>query len=111
MATLDPNKAWAEGMKQPEFEIDFLRRNPTADSIPNLNEWLGRSAEQYHGIDPFNPEELILDDVTAHENDKKPKEAEKKVYNCKGCKQEFEYPIARYQHEKKCAVLLVEASL
>ena len=111
MATLDANKAWAIDVAPADFEAEFTRRNPTADSIPNQDEWLCRPAEQYHGIDPFNPEELILDDVTAHENDQKAKEAEKPMFNCKGCRREFEYAIARYQHEKKCKVLLVEASL
>ena len=112
MATLDPNKAWAEDIQtQNEFEIAFMQRNPRADSIPNVDEWLGRPAPEYHGVDGVNLEDLIIDDAEANRIDNAPKEPEKKVYNCKGCKQEFEYPIARYQHEKRCKTLLAEASL
>lgn len=109
MATLDPEKAWAEEYRdQMLFEAEFQRRNPLADSIPKVNEWLGRPAPKYHGIDGVNLEDLKIDDTIPHPNKK---DAEPKVFACKGCKREFEYPIARYQHEKKCDVLLVEKSL
>ena len=109
MATLDPEKAWAEDYKdQSLFETEFQRRNPLADTIPSVGEWLNRPAPKYHGIDGVKPEDYKIDDTQPHPEKK---EAEPKVFKCKGCKREFEYAIARYQHEKKCDVLLVEKSL
>jgi hypothetical protein len=110
MATLDPEKEWAKDYKsQIEFEAEFQRRNPLADSIPKVDEWLGRPAPKYAGIDGINLEDLKIDDTIPHPEKKG--EAKKKVFACKGCKREFEYGIAKYQHEKKCEVLLAEKSL
>ncbi len=98
------SKEWAEGLEQNEFIIEFLKRFPySSDCIPYGKEWVTKEPSKYHGIDPVNPELIILEDKPERKRDTG-------ILYCRGCKREFKHErgnvLARGAHERYCKVLL-----
>jgi hypothetical protein len=98
------SREWAVGMPQQEFNIEFRRRNPESDVIPDVRTWTQSFEVEQRGIDPFELENMILEQKV------KPKEIKKEIPFCPGCKREFDHPkgakLARAAHMKHCKVLL-----
>jgi len=105
-------KKWAKGMDQAMFECEFLRRNPRADSVPQVDEWIGRPVTTYHGINPPLTSDMEVNDETAWKADKlkdeKRKNAEKE-HVCRGCGRTFgvgpKKRIGWIAHERKCKLM------
>lgn len=53
---------WAKGLKQPEFEREFRRRNPNSDVIPDAKEWANQKPHEPRGIDAIKPESYVVGD-------------------------------------------------
>lgn len=103
--TIPEHKQWAINLTQEEFFHEFMRRNPTADSIPLKDEWLGiPPTPPSRCIDPVNPEDMEPDEPPKeHVKDKSPKG----LY-CRGhgCDRTFTHQIGRISHERRCKFAL-----
>jgi hypothetical protein len=105
MQVIHESKQWANGLTQEEFTKEFQRRYPRSDSVPDLRKWLYRDIPRYHGINPFNLEQMESQD------NKRPERKEPEEIVCKGCGKEFtakgNMKLAhRKLHEKRCKKLL-----
>jgi len=116
-------RQWAVGMSQIEFEREWQKKNPFADVIPDVNEWLNHQHPQSRLIEPFNFESMDLtgegkvaekpkveEKPTPTEvksnRDKLVERLSKKTFHCRGCNREFNYKVAWVGHEKYCKSLM-----
>lgn len=102
ISDVDSDKQWAWDIKEQEdFEREFVRRNPLADTIPVRAEWIRRKGVKGNGINRFNPDELVMEQVGEK------KEAVGKNWDCPGCGKEFtKNHIGRRKHMQHCKEFL-----
>jgi len=102
------DKEWAVGMKQEEFEHEFIRRHPHSDYIPELQAFLDfePNKKRYE----WKP---AIDVEAGNDHLRKPeefKQEEKPVggkrttsmYTCPSCGKETKSFIGNYQHRLRC---------
>jgi len=111
-----PEREWAVGMTQAQFEAEFTIRNPKADTTPDVREWLAdEGIYPYPTVENFSPEmcnpEMDGRDRDAVMNEKieeiPPERREKEVMVC-ACGRKFiavsngSRPIGMISHQRKC---------
>lgn len=96
---MQTDRSWAAGLKQADFEHEYLQRFPFSDVIPNGEEWSKGSDPVYHGISGVKPETYEMQDGPVKTVDVTPK-----VYTCRGCGREFNHHLGRTAHERSCKV-------
>jgi len=106
---INPDKAWADGMNQEEFEISYRRRHGAVDCIPSVDEWLYRPNPQYRGIDPVKPSDLLTDDMQESlkkEKDERVAETQRKEEagecKCSGCGKVCKSMFGLKAHQRHC---------
>ena len=60
------NKVWAVDMTQTEFNLEYERRNPTSDVIPDVTRYLYPLPVEDRSITPMSPEEYEEDGPAGH---------------------------------------------
>lgn len=109
---MDTDRSWALGMPQEQFNVEFERKFPNADVIPDVELWLSSGEPVYHGISPVNDKDFITEVVGEKAvNDDEPQKLEARIkqpgkFKCRGCHEPFDYHINRWNHEKKCQKVL-----
>lgn len=106
------DREWARGLTQEQFNIEYERRFPSADVIPDLNFWLSSGEPTYHGIDPVLDKDYITE-VVGEVKDSEgpdlklpPKIKQPGKFVCEGCGEKFDYHIVRWRHMKTCQHIL-----
>lgn len=105
------DRQWAAGLSQKEFDKELLNRNAKCDVFPLVANYINVGKSVNRGMDPINPEEMVLE--IAEPNKKQREEAEKlkgkevvmpqqKMFNCKFCDREIKSKVAITNHEKAC---------
>ena len=54
------DREWATGMTQAQFEVEFVKRNPYSDVVPDVMEWIVRKEPEPRGIDAIPPDGFVV---------------------------------------------------
>jgi len=109
---MDADRSWAVGMSQAQFNVEFERKFPSADVIPDVEFWSTSGEPVYHGISPVNDKDFITEVVGKKAvSEGEPEKLEAKIkqpgkFKCRGCNEPFDYHIVRWRHEKTCQKVL-----
>ncbi len=106
--TINPDRAWAEGLNQQEFEREYHRRYGQVDTMPLGSEWIYKTEGKYRTINLPTPEDYTDDRMESEAKVKRDAaEAKKKAgYICKGCGKETKANIGLIAHQKACKLYL-----
>ena len=101
-AKIIPERLWAWDISEEDFPVMFKNRFPKSDVLPTRTKYLLYRLPKQRGIDAFNEENIVPDEVL-----KKEAEIENQNWDCKGCGREFESNhIGRRSHVSKCKGML-----
>lgn len=106
------DREWARDMSQEQFNVEYERKFPSADVIPDVTLWVNSGEPVYHGISPVTDADFVTEVVGQKvAPDGEPQKLEARIkqpgmFVCRGCGDKFDYPIVRWNHEKKCQKVL-----
>jgi hypothetical protein len=109
-----PGREWAVGLTQGEFDVEYIRRHPTSDIIPDVATWPFMPEPEYNGVSPVLPEDYVSGPTEVAGIKAAPPpasaEAEKPPLVCPGCHMEFKWgrgaKMLWTNHVKKCKAAL-----
>jgi len=110
---VEEGKVWAVDMTQNEFNIEYERRHPACDVIPDVIMYLHPPVQEDRSMTPMNPEEYEEDGPAGHVPEVKEVSAD--VFTCPGCgylaKEKFYKSgkpmlIGIKAHMRKCKVVI-----
>ena len=55
-------KEWVKGLTQQQFDVEYMKRNPYADVIPDVNEWIIKEETEQRGVGYIQPEAHVIGD-------------------------------------------------
>ena len=104
---VDEHKLWAVGLDQFQFQMEWMRRFPRADVVPDVKEWLKVREIKRESARPILPEEYEDDkQVNLEKEAKEKQEARNKELaedlKCKYCGKVCKARIGKVKHEAYC---------
>ena len=103
------SKEWAIGMKQEEFEHEFVRKHPHSDYIPDLQAYLDFKPNEKPQWKPATEVEAGNDHLRkseefTSESKEKPVGGKRttNMYKCRKCGKETKSYIGNFAHSSRC---------